>query len=412
MLSKPDRLLISAYVEGDVSPQQRKAAERVLQNSAEARKLLQELRSDSHNLRSLSRQVAPAELAVRVGNSFATLQPIIRPPVTLYRQRGPVFTLARFMTAAAILLAVMITTFLVIQTPNARPLSAVSDVSHSRDLERTSSQGYVPKNLVAKHRPDSNFVEPLTTPAHPIARAEPKTSVPLPEADSRPNMSDVLGNSPAPLPSFVEITAPPLALSLPVRGMDSNDVREAMQKELTRSDARRIDLFCRDRDTLHGVERLQAACRLRGVRLTVEPVAQESLRRRLPGRSYALYTDSLTAVDWIRLMQAAGTLDKQAEQLRPGDGVFDQAVLLPISSSDQRDLTALIGLDLTQQVPSQQMDRGRDARPLDVAAPKSKSGLLLPYSFRPAQGSVEVRQFLEARQGRVAGTIAVLLVVR
>jgi anti-sigma factor RsiW len=66
MLSDPLRQLLSAYVDGELSNRQRKAVQRLLRRSAEARTLLRGMQEDAARLRALPRQHLDDEFAARV----------------------------------------------------------------------------------------------------------------------------------------------------------------------------------------------------------------------------------------------------------------------------------------------------------------------------------------------------------
>ena len=66
MLSEQHKKLLTAYVDGELNPRQRKLAERLLHRSARARKLLDRLQSDSRKLAGLPRQKPPHEFAHQV----------------------------------------------------------------------------------------------------------------------------------------------------------------------------------------------------------------------------------------------------------------------------------------------------------------------------------------------------------
>jgi hypothetical protein len=210
----------------------------------------------------------------------------------------------------------------------------------------------------------------------------------------------VFGNSPPPTPQPVEVIAPPLPLSLPLFGVGVPENRQKLLSELKKSESRRIDLF--GRDTVRAYERFQAMCRGRKLRLTVEPVAQEALKRKLR-TPLVLFCDDLTAEEWVQLLQQLATADKKAEERRPGDGLYDQIVFLPLTVADQKDLTMLLGAD-----PTAATNRFSSGTAVE------KQGLVFPYnlSLRPAQGSREVKQFLENRRERPSKAIAVMLVLR
>src|SRR5215472_12762510 len=106
MLSDHDCQLLTTLVEeGQLGPDDRKAAHRLLSRSAEARELLQQLQEDARALRVLPRRTLPADFPQRVLQAVADrgLRPGIAPPAPRPR---PVPAWAGLAAAAAVLLAV------------------------------------------------------------------------------------------------------------------------------------------------------------------------------------------------------------------------------------------------------------------------------------------------------------------
>jgi hypothetical protein len=195
-------------------------------------------------------------------------------------------------------------------------------------------------------------------------------------------------------------------MAVPLASLRSLDPEayQRLLRELSRDETHRIDVFCRD--TVRALERLQTACKERGVKVLVDATAQEAAKRKLPV-TFALYSDDLTGPEWVQLLQHLGAADQRAEDKRAGDGVFDQLVPMPLTGTDQKELAAWLGVDLVQTAPP----KAATGRPGRV-----KNALLVPYSpinpLRPSPGSKEVKQYLDGRGERASGAVAVLLVLR
>jgi hypothetical protein len=111
MLPDRQRELLTAFLDGQLSPRQHKAVLRLLHRSSEARDLLRQLQEDSHALRGLPRHSLPADFPFRVLRVAAErgLRPgMNRTP--LQPRRVPAW--AGLATAAAVLLTVGTGTFL------------------------------------------------------------------------------------------------------------------------------------------------------------------------------------------------------------------------------------------------------------------------------------------------------------
>src|SRR5262249_14453778 len=74
MLSDDVCRLLTAYVDGELNERQRKAVERIVQRSPEARRLLDQLQADANALRKLPRQQLPSDFARQVAGAITTRQ--------------------------------------------------------------------------------------------------------------------------------------------------------------------------------------------------------------------------------------------------------------------------------------------------------------------------------------------------
>jgi hypothetical protein len=407
MLPEQLRLLISAYADGDLSPRRHKAAARLLKHSAEARKLLTDLQSDSRQLRALPPQPLPADFAERVVNALPVERPIIRLESVPRPNANRLSLASRVTVAAAVLIAVVGGAWLFRSLPT-------EPTRNGRDLtRRTAGEGeaVATASRIDADEPGSVPADPPPPKPEPVTQALPDSSPPMRVPESpRPVPSDVLGNRPSVAPTFVRVT-PPALVTLPVRGLDDQALQK-LRLGLANGDAHRIDLFCRD--TAKAFERLRAACTGRGVHLVMDPVAQDALKRKLQSH-YVLYCDDLTADQWQQLVRTVSTADARAEQKRAGDGLFEQLVVMPLSASDQKELTTLLGADptLVANRPRTGPAVGVEGVSASNQSAREKLALVVPSTpLRPVPLSREIRQFLDGQRERAPGTIAVMLLLR
>src|SRR5688572_10886812 len=66
MISDKQHELLTAYVDGELGPRQRKLVERLIRKSPAARRLLRQLEADSRQLRALPTPPIPVDLSARV----------------------------------------------------------------------------------------------------------------------------------------------------------------------------------------------------------------------------------------------------------------------------------------------------------------------------------------------------------
>jgi hypothetical protein len=405
MLPDQLRLLISAYAAGDLSPRRRKAAARLLRHSDEARQLLKDLRSVQRRLRTLPRQELPAGFAERVLNALPERQPIIRPSLVGH-SRGRRINRGTYVAAAAVFFA--FATSIGLWAVSSRDAGGPSDVA-VRPRAESNGTALVQATPTEKQSDD---VDPPTQSAPP-GDAVVKDAPPAPKPDTPTSQEpgpDPLGNVPLAAPDFVRVTPARLPLALAVRSLETADQRQKLQKELRKADAHHVDLFCRD--SARGVERLQAVLRGRGVRLVVDTVVQEAVKRKVRGQ-YLVYCDDLTATEWADLFQRASVVDRRAEERKAGDSIFDHVVVVPFDAQDQKELTNLFGSELTQPETGRRSGAGAPDAPRPADATKGKSAIATAIGpWRTPAASKEVRQYLDMRRDRVPGTVGIALVVR
>src|SRR5262245_16025014 len=112
MLSERDLQLLTASVDGELSPRQRRHVERLLKRSPEARAFLRQLQADSRQLIELPRVSAPPDLA---GSVMAAVGRVKRRPAAARPRPVPARTFPAWTgwaAAAAVLVAVSVGSFL------------------------------------------------------------------------------------------------------------------------------------------------------------------------------------------------------------------------------------------------------------------------------------------------------------
>lgn len=118
---------LSAYVDGELSPERTRAVERTLAESAEARELLEQLRGISRRLGDLPRAVVPEDLAIRVLQQHEHAQTatvVARQP----SQIPALGRIARVLASAAALAFCFYTGWFMHGRASAPPTSAARDV--------------------------------------------------------------------------------------------------------------------------------------------------------------------------------------------------------------------------------------------------------------------------------------------
>lgn len=406
--------LLTAAVDGELSPPEQWYVHRLLTDSVEARTLFARLQSDSIRVTSL-RKPPPANLVARVMSKLPHAEPATVP---VRRNRSGRWVAVAL--AASVLIAVA-----------------------------AGSRGFFAKPEGGNIGPDSaqgspNFADVLPKENSPLSMP-PAVSVPPannvaeygpPVPSETPNRIDEI---PPPRVKGVEVLVAPPLLPIPpldklivrvpllvsVSDLDRDDAKQKLAAELSRSPAYRIDLFVKDADAARGAELVQAAAKAAGVNLFADAGALERIKKK-QATSYLVYSDSLTPAD-IRDLFAKIAADDAKNTQR----VFDSLHATPALAADQTILKDLLGADpgLWKRPAPNATGSTNPTEPKSISAgtgdqiaksltakPGDKNAVLL--SFTPAALrtnpalSKELKEFLAKRGERKASAVPILIVIR
>jgi hypothetical protein len=396
MLPDALRLLISAYSSGDLAPRRRAAAERLLRHSREARLLLRELRRNRRLLKRLATPALPKDFADRI--LAALPEPPIIAPRPVARPRNNRWSVAARLTAAAAVLLAVAASSYVLTNPEGEPQGSAASAMLPRGPLPESDPSAFP-DPDGERGNGLSAANPPPAPDRAVVKATRTPSKPKKKPPTKKNSTpEPLGNVPFAATKLVQVTPPRLPMSVSARELASDDTRRKVQRELGKADSQHVDLFCRD--TARAFERLQNAIKSHGVRVIVDAVAQESVKRKLRGQ-YVVYCDDLTAADWAKVLQQVGASDRRAEDARAGDGAFDHVVVVPFDTADQKELATVFGSDLS--LPPRPAVGKKDVKSAVAAA-------VSPW--RTPSSSREVREYVDGHRDRPANAVAVVLVLR
>ncbi len=405
MLSDPLRQLLTAYVDGELSNRQRKAVQRLLRRSPEARVLLRRLQEDARRLRALPRLHLDEEFTARVLRAVRQRQaePRRRPAA-----RETAFPLwAGFAAAAAVLVAVGFGSFTYFSRPapdtGRDTLLAVND---RPPAEPTPDPAAGPKEEVKVDEGTPVAAVP-PTPADPPKGPPPPERLPMPVvANDKPkepvNAAQVVTQE-TPQPGMEmfkpAVVALPFALLKDVRAIQA----EQLRKELGTETALRVELPCAD--TARGFRRLQSALKDVGVSVAIDAAAQNRLDKPRLRSNYALLVEDLTADELARALARLGSDDKKAAEARPKpDGQFSKMVVNRLSDADRKELSDVLHVEARALQPG--AGKGRGAERLALAVTYN------PEQGRPRPNSPEVKRYLDNRRPARPGALQVLLVLR
>ncbi len=433
MLPERCRELLTAYVDGELSARQRRHALRLLRRSAEARRLLQRLQSDSDALISLPKVRPDRDLTMPVLQKIAAGQPrTLRPARRLAVPRAyPAWVGA---AAAALVLGLIGTAsycfFSATQHRDGGPAVVRNQTNPPPDVPNVQPPPAGDSHDVALPNPNpehkSDPVPPVRPPStdvaqHPMTDPDP-TPMPVPPKDdsalTAPGIQD--------FPDLKDIPKTDFLSTFKLRDLDDKKLAAALSK-----DALHVEMPVADAH--RALERLEGVLKAHHVDLLIDASAESQGKgpfARLPA-NYVLYTEDLTPDELAPLLQQLGAEDKKAAEKKPAEGAFDALVVHPMSENDHKVLKKLMGVDPTQVAPPKETAGVDPRKPLadqtgaQVAAtlgqgkPGAKAAnehpmLVLPDGpFLPKHDSAEVTAASStSRKPLRTGAVPVLLVLR
>jgi hypothetical protein len=408
MLTDADRELISAALDGDLSPAEEATFRRLLAESAEACALFRHLQADARRLRCLPAASAPARLADRVLARLDLPIPTTTRPAPAARVGWPGYAVA-----ASALLAVTAGSFWL-----ARPGADDTDAVAQRESLPRGADPNRQDDVGSPAVPREAAPETISAPREAVPSPRDfATRTPEPAPLPRPAGTDtVVGSGLLTGPKPVETVQVRLPYLAPVADLDRADAQAKVVDELGRDPAYRLDLFTRD--VLAGAEVFQAAARSAGLKVTVETVAQERLKKKVPPTAWAVYTDALTAAEIARLM-AEVAVQNRADRTAP----FTTAHLYPAQAAEQRDLHHLLGTDVgpwkratADPKPVSAGTAGQLAAALQKSGKGAEKSALfltyLPVRERASPKSPQIAAFVDRLGVRRPDTLPLLVVIR
>ncbi|MBO0698953.1 MAG: hypothetical protein J2P46_11205 [Zavarzinella sp.] len=432
MIPANQRELLTAAVDGELTPADRKAVERLLRESAAARTLFAQLKADAGRLRNLPKVPAPADLSDNVLTTIRdrVMRPTPLPPTRPARPFNwsamPVW--ANVVTAAAVLLTITAGSYLYFAASN----DYVADQN---------------RKVAAKGRTAAD-AERERPKADPRDRAEPPVVEPEPPrpgavAIMPRDVGPEVGPSPREMPA--DIQTGPIRDMPEIESFQLDKVRvshfftpqdlptdEAARKKLTdemrKDELIRLDLFCHS--SPKALEMVLAALKARKITVFTDAFVTEQLQKKNPPE-VMIFTEALTPDEVTQLLTALGADDAK----RAGDGPveLDTLVAAPFLPVDLTMLSRLLGVpNLEPKAPKGKA--GVDIRkPLpegtasELANSLSKLGggppskrkaekVAVVVCYKPANSapgsSREIKQFLDRRADRKADAKPLMLVLR
>lgn len=399
MLPESDRELLTAYVDGELSARQRKAALRLLRRSEAARQLLRDLQADSAVLRRMPRPAQVPDFTPSILQVIA--QRGLVPASTPRRPRFAVPAWVGVAAAAALVLLIGGGTYLLIDAliPHQAP-GLVRNRDDKKSQDGTADTKEAPdSHAVVKKGPDREPKDDPDEPPTPPNVVVQDPDVPPEKPDLRPKPDDPIATAPgieAFRPQIAEVILPGM---FRLRELTQAAVHEDLQKQLARHNAFYAELLYRDGPL--AFQKIQAALKASGVELVVDGPAQERLKQKNVRTNYLFYLDELAAADLARALQRICEEDARTEPKKaPGPSAFAgpdfNLIVCPMTPDHRKRLVSYLGVDPRQSA-------GKKAEKLALA---------VVHSPQPSRSpSPEIKRFLEQRRGDKDG-VQLILVLR
>jgi hypothetical protein len=426
MLSESVKELISAALDGELTPDETRQVRELLWASAEARAFYNLLKTDRDRVRGLLPVPPPPDLRDRVMARLPAASPLATPAQS--RRFPAPRRLVPVALAASLLLAVTASSFWYFleggneSASNGVQPPAVPGSSADRKQRPDAWVGILPnEHAVLPPAP------PVVPPPHePVANsAEPPViddSIPPPRA-LPPREAFAFPPVPPVAPFELARVRVPFLASVAELGRD--DVSQSLLEDLSLHPATRVDLFTSDPG--RGVEVVRAAARSQGLTLFADAAVTERIKRK-QGTSYLVYLECLTPAEVQGFLTALAKADGKNTPR-----VLDTLHLCPAAAADARELKAVLGIDpgLWKRARPPKGEAGFDpkkpistgtadevAKNLTTPSGKAvaKPAVLLTFGpdaarIHPAM-SAELKKYLSHRGTRKNQSLPLMIVIR
>lgn len=410
MNSEEIRQLLTAAIDGELTPSERVAAKRLLRESAEARELFSQLQRDSLRIKHVPRVNAPVDLSASIMGAIyeRNLSPIPLPPSR--SADGKRWTWGFMLaTAAGLMLAVTSGILYLRGEQSSKPLQRVNVAVASPE----PSADDMPVVVVANEAPPKSVARAIQPEAGPTPREVlPDVMV----SPTRPDPGEI---------QAIQLDAIRLSSFFTVRELPGDaTLQSKLLAELKKDELIRLDLFAVN--VSRGTDLVQQALRDRGIEVHVDAFAQDRRRKNL-ATEMVVFTEAMTPDEVAQFLTRIG-----ADEKRWPSPVFDTLVVAPFLPKDLTQLGGLLGVpgmtpnaksrvDVNKPLPEgtanqvamtlTRMGSTGSARP----APRTdKVAVVMSYSpVNTTPGaSKEVRQFLDRRGEKRPNAKPLMLVVR
>jgi anti-sigma factor RsiW len=369
MLSDRHCQLLTAYVDGELTARQRRTVEDLVQHSAEARAFLEDLQSDSAELRGLPPRKAPTTLAEMVLGTLSDVPRLPVRPAVVTQGSGTLSTWLGLAAAACVLMMVGVGTFLLFGL-------LLGDKVENREVKKDN----------------------------------PQPPQQLPVLD--PLLADLFGGAAERFGANVD--AKEVYVSVAVGQLKEAPARERLDKALKKSAA--VHVAVPVANSANAVNRLKDAFKKNGITVLMDAATNKNLNKHGKGLSFVLYVENLQADEMARIFEYIG--HAEATGLRRARTI-DVVTIKGMTSDDRHGLSKLLQVAVKDLEPSIDwsplvpLDPKNDAKNADKGPPVERFALVMAQGsdLSPAK-SKEMIQFLKARKGVRPDRLQVVLTIQ
>jgi hypothetical protein len=431
------RELLTAAVDGELSPTERKAAQKLLRESEAARALFAQLKTDAARLKRLPRVPAPGDFADSVLSTIqdramcpTPLPPTRKPSPRFNWSALPVW--ANVATAAAVLVMISAGSYLYF---------AASHDYYAGKNHGVASKGTVGKGGdVGAGRDNRDSPDADSNDADPSRNREagPEAIVQRPR-----ELGPEIGPSPREMPADILTKAPDDETEIQPFHLDKIRVsrfftlhdlagdeatRKKLTDELRKDELIRLDLFCQS--SARALDMVLTALKGRGITVFTDSFVQERLKGKTQPE-VMIFTEALSPEEVGRLLVTLGAEDKKRAGAGPGE--FETLVAAPFLPADLTKLSRLLGVpnldakaaksrggvDIRKPLPegtANQLAASLSRMGSGSPVPSKAGSVAVVVSYSPANptpaASREIKQFLDRRAERKADAKPLMLVLR
>ena len=368
MLTEPMIQLLTAFVDGEMSQRQRKAAMRLLNKSSEARELLRQMQENAHKVKKLPRHKVEPSLVDAVMQAIAERQAQPAPVVQPRRRRAWMPYLAATM-AASLLIAVVGLIY----------------------WNATRPEQDRPKNDYVQNNDGNKNLDPTPTPPTPPAPTPaPKRVNPL-LADLAKITEGTVRDFGAPI-----VEDRPFSALFADLKKDGKATME-LTRQLNRESAIYLEITVTKNS--QALTRLQSVLKDQKINVAADPAAKKTQDNKKA--EYFVYAENLTSGDLALLMNelSESYVVPGANNQKNAPSPYNKVTVTPLAKEEKQKLAKLLGVETLER---------KEAKPETKA---ERAVVLLPGSAG-SQPSAEVRRFVTERRGSQPGAVQVLIKIR